>query len=148
MPRIDPEGRARMLWNAYEQTTFCATVDGMTIRIKPGASDSCLDRILATRNVAAWAYITAWNPGSHRLSPQANDAGHEALKKDVASRGFEAVEGEGEPADLSWAPERSLLVFGIPADDAIAIGCRYGQNAIVIGEAGGAARLVRCLPDR
>jgi hypothetical protein len=49
--------------------------------------------------------------------------------------------------DLEWPPEQSLLVVGLSAYDAREIGRRHGQIAIVVGEAGGEARLLRCDVD-
>lgn len=135
------------LWSAYETTVFCATVDGSDVRIRPGETHPSLDRILDARGVTTWAYITAWNPGSHVLSRRENDVKHERLKSDVTGLGFEAFEGRGEPAGSAWEAERSLLVFGLSAHEALAIGRRYGQIAIVVGETGLEARLLKCGTD-
>ncbi len=132
------------LWTAYRRTAFCASVDGIAIRICPDATHPSLDDALHTRRVTTWAYITAWNPGSRQLSRQENDARHQQLKNDVAALGFEVFEGEGFPMNIAWPPERSLLVFGISMQEAIAIGRRYGQHAIVFGEAGRKAELLGC----
>jgi N-formylglutamate deformylase len=135
---------ASALWSAYESTVFCATVDGREIRIRPGETHPSLDRALEARGVTTWAYVTAWNPGSREIPRQENDARHERLKDDVSRLGFDAFEGWGEPADSAWAPEQSLLVLGLSADEALAIGRRYGQIAIVVGETGREAKLLRC----
>ena len=132
------------LWSAYLITVFCASVDGIEIRIRPGDVHPSLDRALEARSVTTWAYITAWNPESRELSRQENDVRHERLKDDVTRLGFQVAEGEGQPADPAWAPEQSLLVFGVSAQEALAIGRRYGQNAIVVGETGRKAKLLKC----
>ena len=132
------------LWNAYQTTAFCATVDGMEIRITPGELHPALDRALHDRRVNTWAYITAWNPGSRQLSHQENELRHQRLKGEVTDLGFHSFEGEGRPADTAWAPEQSLLVLGVSAQEAVGIGLRYGQNAIVVGETGRRARLSAC----
>ncbi|GIS62390.1 MAG: hypothetical protein CM1200mP2_46150 [Planctomycetaceae bacterium] len=46
-----------------------------------------------------------------------------------------------------WEPEISLLVLGIERDDAVAIGRRFDQVAIVCGRTGGVAELVRGLAE-
>lgn len=132
------------LWTTYQRTELSASVDGVEIRLRPGATHPSLDDALQRRKVTTWAYITAWNPGSRQLARQENDARHEQLKNDLAARGFEAFEGEGFPMKLAWPPERCLLVFGISVQEAIAIGRRYGQNAIVVGEAGRKAEFRGC----
>ena len=135
------------LWRAYETTVFGAVVDGEDIRIRPGQTHPSLDRALAARGLTNWAYITAWNPRTHQLSRHENDERNERLRSDVVGLGCEAFEGQGEPADPGWEPEGSLLVFGLPAREALAMGRHYGQNAIVIGETGAEARLLGCDAD-
>ena len=133
-----------VLWSAYESTVFCATLDGTEIRIRPGEMHAPLDHALEARSVTTWAYVTAWNPGSRELSSRENDARHERLKEDIVRLGFEAFEGEGQLTHAAWVPERSLLVLGVPASEAVAIGRRYGQNAIVFGQHRREARLLNC----
>ncbi|MHA4899884.1 DUF3293 domain-containing protein [Enterococcus faecium] len=41
-----------------------------------------------------------------------------------------------------WPPEASLLVLGVPAAEAEELGRRFGQVAVVVGERGGAGRLL------
>jgi hypothetical protein len=52
--------------------------------------------------------------------------------------------GEGIGVDGTWPPERSILVLGIEREAAVQLGGRFGQVAIVFGEAGGPATLVLC----
>jgi len=132
------------LWSAYESTVFCAPLDGTEIHIRPGEINAPLDQALEARSLTTWAFITAWNPGSRGLSRRENDARHERLKEVVARLGFESFEGQGQPTHAAWAPERSLLVLGVPASEAVAIGRRYGQHAIVVGERRREARLLSC----
>ena len=63
----------------------------------------------------------------------------------MARLGFESVEGVGKPSAGVWEPEHSLLVLAISAPEAVALGRRYGQNAIVIGECHGEARLMNVM---
>jgi len=132
------------LLRAYQTTAFCATVDGRAICVRPGDTNSELDQALRRRRVTSWAFITAWNPGSTQLSRRENDIRHDQLKNDLAHLGLEVFEGQGEPANPGWPPERSLLVLGISAQEAVAIGRRYGQIAIVVGETAREATLLGC----
>ncbi len=132
------------LWNAYQATTFVAEIDGVVVRIRPGQPHPDLDHILASLSLGQWAFITAWNPRSQLLSPVENDRRHEELRAAVAEFGYESVEGDGIPAEANWRSERSLLVLGITEDDALALGRRFGQYAIVVGEHGRSARLLAC----
>ena len=132
------------LWNAYQTTVFCASVDGRPIRIKLGEADPWLDRALGDRGVTDWAYITAWNPASRVLPRSENDLRQRSVKDELARRGFATADGQGEPAAATWEPEESVLVFGIDKLEAVALGVKYGQMAIVVGRRHGPARLVPC----
>jgi hypothetical protein len=133
------------LWAAYGRTVFVAKVDGQVLRIHIGLRTPALDEILMRRGLGTWAFITAWNPGSQELSRDANDARHRQLVDHVNRLGLPWFEGQGEPADSGWSPEESILLFGISAVDASRLGRSFGQNAIVVGNRGGEARLLRCL---
>jgi len=139
---LNPDDDA--LWEAYRKTVFVAMIDGKTIRIRVDQVSPELDDLLKLRGVTTWAFITAWNPGSKQLTREANDKRHEHLKEDVSGLNLEAFEGQGEPVDSDWTPEQSLLVAGISAPNAVLLGRRYGQIAIVVGETGGEAKLLRC----
>jgi uncharacterized protein DUF3293 len=134
------------LWSAYESTIFCAKVDGVTINIEPGRHNSTLDGILESRAVTTWAFITAWNPSSRLLTPEENASRQNRLEADINGLGYEMFTGVGQPAEGNWLPEQSVLILGISKEDAIALGGKYGQLAIVVGQYRQAATLVRCLP--
>ena len=46
--------------------------------------------------------------------------------------------------DVAWPPEPSLLVLGIPRKEALRLGRRFGQLAIVAGHKSSPARLLTC----
>ena len=53
-------------------------------------------------------------------------------------------DGWGRGEDLNWEPEQSLLALGVGKAQAIELGRRFGQNAVVWGTAGGLAELLDC----
>jgi hypothetical protein len=101
-----------------------------------------LDALLNNHGVSSWAYVIAVNPGSGRLSDEENSARQRELESDVARLGVRAYPGEGVADDRRWPPEPSLLILGIARGDAVRLGGRYGQVAIVCGELGRAPELV------
>ncbi len=138
-------GRPATLDDHYRATTYRVFVpDEQPIDIRIGEASAKLDALLAKHGVEAWAYVTAWNPASRQLEAQANRARQAALSDVVRERGWVHFEGEGIPANSTWQPEASVLVLGIARSDAVALGARFGQRAIVAGERGGAAVLVYC----
>lgn len=77
---------------------------------------------------AAWAVVTAWNPGARSASPEANARAGAALLTQVRAAGFSslpALNGEAE-----WA-EEALLVPGVRLRQAAAWGSTFGQRAVL-----------------
>ena len=135
---MDPARRAE-LTRAYHATTYAAAVP---LRIRIGEPNAMLDAMLAELGVEEWAYLTAWNPDAKPRAEEANRAAQEALVGDLRAMGLEPHVGAGEADDGSWPPEPSLFVPGLPREQAIALGRRYHQVAIVAGRRGRAPELV------
>lgn len=79
-----------------------------------------------------WAYITSVNPFSEMHTDAENEQLFELLKKEVSK--YKSFLGEGVGTDPAWKPEMSLLILGISKTEAIRLGNKYGQNAIVYGK--------------
>jgi hypothetical protein len=93
---------------------------------------------------ATYAYITAFNPGSIRLSDEENHARLSELNNIVRQLAHPSFPGEGIGDDGVWPPEQSILVLGIEHAAAVQLGRQFGQRAIVFGTLGHAAALVPC----
>lgn len=132
------------LWAAYETTLFTVATPFGKFEIRPGQISPLLDQLLDHLGARNWAYVTAHNPRSQRLSGDENAARHEELKRRVLDGGYPAFEGEGVGQDKTWTPEKSLLIVGIDATEAVALGKEFGQFAIVIGDRGRPAQLRNC----
>ena len=77
-----------------------------------------------------WVLITAWNPDSKPRSREENDGAQERLRAELRVLSWPFVEAVGELGD--WR-EESLLVMAPSADDALELGARYGQVAVLLG---------------
>ncbi len=130
------------LLQAYLTTEYHVSDPTLTIRINHLHPD--LDKFLKMYDSTVWAYITSYNPASHVLPDEENIALHQMLVEDLS--GYICFVGYGVGTNPQWKPEQSLLVLGIDQDAAKAIGKKYGQNAIVVGNAGEAATLVLLEP--
>lgn len=122
---------------AYQNTTYRVLIRGESIDIRIGYRQFRLDELLCGK---PWAFISACNPGSVRTSD--NPERHRALLEKLDELGLERHPGTGVPDRGDWPPEESVLAAGIAEPEAIRIGREFGQNAIVCGEGGQAARLV------
>ena len=132
------------LLDAYRRTAFVANTPSGRLSLRIGQRSSTLDDLLTEQGVTTWAYVTAFNPGSIVLTHEENVARQRELECAVASRGFTAYSGEGVGDDGRWPAESSLLVLGIGRSDAVQLGRRFGQFAIVYGELGREAELLMC----
>jgi hypothetical protein len=132
------------LLEAYRKTAFNVHTPKGHLSLRIGQSCLALDDLLTDQGVSTWTYVTAFNPGSMRLCDRENAFRQHELEGVVASLGVTSYPGEGVADDCRWSPEQSLLILGIARGDAVRLGRRYGQLAILCGELGGAAELVLC----
>ena len=130
---------------AYLATTFRVESSSGQIDIRVGHMHPKLDALLQELGATAWAYVTAWNPGSRPMRADQNALAQDELLRMVRDRGLTLFEGDGIPDRAGWAPERSVWIAGISRQEAVEFGRRFGQNAIVAGREGGVADLVWCV---
>ncbi|MBU6159130.1 MAG: DUF3293 domain-containing protein [Bacteroidetes bacterium] len=126
------------LIKAYTETNFTVYEPAIVIRV--GQINSRLDELLSQSNETSWAYITAWNPYSEPTDKQMNEERNEQLRNDIIHYKF--FDGEVVGTDPTWGPEKSFLIIGINKDEAITIGKKYRQNAIVAGKINEPAELL------
>lgn len=91
--------------------------------------------------------MTAGDLPAEKLSTNVRNL-TDTTRQIIAARGWTAFEGEGIGDNGTWPPEPSYLVLGICRPDAIALGHRFEQAAIVAGDAGGTAELILCNPPQ
>jgi len=110
--------------------------------LRVGEASPEVDRVLARHRQSEWAFITACNPGSQRLSPAENARRMAHLEAVCLYHSWYHYLGAGVGRDGSWPPEPSFLVVGVSEPEAVAVARHFGQNAIVAGRVGEPARLV------
>jgi putative PIN family toxin of toxin-antitoxin system len=121
---------------AYEKALYVVQ-GGPVLRI--GERSAELEAWLDTQAAATAAFITAANPRGEQSSHAANEAAMSALH---ASLAWPYLPAEGRDPEGRWSAEPSALVLGISRPDAVALGRRLAQNAIVFVEKGAAPELV------
>lgn len=120
------------LMTAYAATDFAADTPVGAVVLKVGSENSKLRECYKKFNTQWAAFITAWNPGSRKQPAEWNDNAHAKLIARINAGGYRFFEGEGRDPNGVWAPERSLLIFGIERHVAEEIGREFGQAAIVV----------------
>lgn len=137
------QGRAG-LERAYRRTTYRVDAPGGSIDLRIGEASPALDALLRSEGVDCWAFVTAWNPRSEKLSIKNNRLRNIALCGELRCAGLRWWPGQGVGDGGDWPPEDSLLVLGLNAVDALALGRRHGQHAVVTGRVGECAVLRWC----
>jgi hypothetical protein len=117
-----------------------APVGPFTIRIDKKTPP--LDDLLRQYGTQCWAFVTACNPASQPLTEEENQRREAALERTVREAGYRYVHGSGCDDADHWPAEPSLLILGITVEDAVTLGRRFGQNAILVGEMGAKAQLL------
>lgn len=127
---------------AYLKTAYVTEKPKLSIKI--GEINSALNVFLFDNNSFFWAFVSACNPYSSILSDGENELLHSELIEKVKSMKLRYCEGAGIPSDESWKAEKSLLILDISKKEAIELGKKYKQNAIVVGKLNQAPELVFC----
>ena len=145
---ITPKNRLLLgqpLIELYERTRYEAHLPAGTLVLRHGERAAALDALLEP-DAPEWAFITAWNPGSRRLSRPENERRQRELVRSLSGRyrlypGAGVGEATGREA---WPAELSVLVLGIPLGEALSHGREWGQLAILAGARGEHARVILC----
>ena len=130
----------KQLLEAYQQTTYRILDPEFNIRV--GELHPSLDQYLEKSEHSTWAFITAWNPKSQELTISENRDRNRSLVAQLKSQEFSAYKALGVPDKGDWIPEDSIFIPGISRKQAIKLGEKFYQNAIVFGEIGKSAELL------
>jgi len=114
---------------AYRDTDYIVD-DDPPLRLKVGEQNDGARIVMASFNVESAAFITAWNPGSQKLSMHDNLDRQADLLEEIEKLRLNYFVGRGEHPDEGWS-EDSYLVLGISAEDAMTLARQFGQNAFL-----------------
>jgi len=122
------------LLRAYGATTWRVATAGGPVELRLGAPTV----------LRSLAILTAYNPRSELRAREPNEAANARLAADIVRAGGSAAPalalGTGDDAD-AWT-EPGFAVSGLDLASVVALGVRYGQNAIVWVDEAGRAGLV------
>ena len=126
------------LIQAYKAT--CYSILNPKIDIYLEKENEALKSFLKEQSLDSWCFITAWNPFSKALSIEENTALNKKLEADLIHYAiFPAI---GKDTLGKWSPEISFFVGNISKEQAMFLGKKYEQNAIVFWDAQKKADLV------
>ena len=131
------------LIHAYRATDY-RVYGSPPFKLRVGAASTECDALMLAQGVISAAYLTAWNPHSSLVSEVENIAAQDRLRQELSTAGFAALDGEGVGHTGDWPPEPSLLVLGIPRNEATRLARKYRQNAFLWIARGQATELVLC----
>ncbi len=101
-----------------------------------------LRNLLGRAGVVSSCFISAYNPRSEPRTDEENAQAQAQLVQDVRQMGLRYLEGVGEDPEGGCAGEPCLLVLGISRENAVMLGNRYGQNALLWSDAEGVPQLL------
>ena len=134
--------RTTELEAAYRATTYRVYLPGGQCDLRPAIASETLRCWLETAGVTGFAILTAHNPGSSPLDENENSCRQSQLECELLESGVETYTGENVADSDDWPAEESCFVSDLPIDEAMALGEKYGQNAIVCGGHDGVPELV------
>ena len=130
------------LEDAYRATTYRVFLPGGSCELRLGVASETLRCWLETAGALRFAIVTAHNPGSQALDAEQNALRQAQLECELLEAGFEPYAGENVADDGEWADEETCFVVDIGLEEAIALGEKYGQSAIICGADDGVPELL------
>ena len=126
---------------AYTATDFVVFDGGERWSLHVGVASARSNTLLDRHGATCATVVTAFNPRSRVLAPEANEARHRALVRMLEERAVTFLLGEGRDPSGRWTAETECIVFGISLAEGLEIARRFDQNAVVFIERGKAPRL-------
>jgi len=126
---------------AYTATDFVVFDGPEQWAIHVGVASPRVDALMDRHGAACATIVTAFNPRSRVLPPEANKARHQSLVRLLEERGLTFLLGEGRDPSGQWTAETECIVFSISLAEGLEIARRFDQNAVVFVERGKAPRL-------
>lgn len=137
--------RFEALRRAYQGSQYEVQLPGgKWVVLRHGQPNSEFDDYLEQNHPRAWSwvFVTAWNPKSVQVSEPENLAAMDRLRAELKKLGVPYLDGVGRGAS-GWE-EPSLLAIGPALWDAMRLGARFGQNAVLVGRKHEDAAVVWC----
>lgn len=117
--------------DAFHATHYRVDAPDGAFVLRIGVVSPELRWLHAARGVECSAYLTAWNPLGQVAPPAQNAVWQAAMRADLVALGVDVIEGEGRDPASGWA-EQSVLALGLGRAQAVRLGERYQQLAVLV----------------
>ncbi|MEO6760509.1 MAG: DUF3293 domain-containing protein [Saprospiraceae bacterium] len=136
----DSASRLDQHWvSAYLRTTYRVLTPPFDRRI--GETNKAFDHWLENQGADQFTFLTAWNPFSAALTPAENECRNRELESELLELGVAVYPGLGIGDDPTWSPEASFCALDLPPEEAVRLGQKFAQNALVYGRKGSVPEL-------
>lgn len=115
---------------AFHATDYRVDVHDHAFVLHIGEHSRALQQLHAAHGVNSSAYLTAWNPFGEIAPSDRNAERQIALRRDLDNLHVPVLSGEGRDPASGWA-EVSVLTLGLSREQAVALGDKYQQLAIL-----------------
>lgn len=132
-----PDWLDQRLVEAYLRTVYSLPDFDVTV----GRNHCAFEKWLGEQGVKTFAFITASNPASRILSGSENTQKNKDLEADLQKVSRIVLPARHIALAGNWPPEESFWAGSISDENAILLGRKYGQNAIVRWKKGGVPEL-------
>jgi hypothetical protein len=115
---------------AYKTACFRVLIeDGFILRLEE--VNHQLVSLFDKNQVESATFITAYNPFSQPTTEHENIATQAEMQAEITSLNLSSYPGQGEDPTGQWPGEVSTLVMGMGLEEAMVLGVKYQQNAII-----------------
>lgn len=132
-PSQPPQEEFHALAAAYKKTLYAVQIGGETVNIRVGNHTPSITALLQKYQQTTWALITAHNPHSQLTDTAQNTRQTLALEKAIQQLARPYLSAVNIDPQGNWPDENSFFIIGINQTQAITLGQRFHQNAILFG---------------
>ncbi|HET8899949.1 MAG TPA: DUF3293 domain-containing protein [Rhodanobacteraceae bacterium] len=136
MSRVSPALQA-----AYAAANYAIRERSGSLRLRIGGTDAALASLLARHGSDHAALVSAFNPRSERLSRAMNRQRHAWLLARLQAERRRWLPARNSDPGGDFPAEAAVLIFDLDLADARGLGRAFDQNAVVLIDARGLARL-------
>lgn len=127
---IDKKKRLKLI-QAYAQTSYRVYVGRKYIDFRVGELVNSINWCYGRERITSWLFVSAENPYSCRLAIKENNVRTQRLARFLSKSCFKFVAGYGIPDHDNWPVELGFFLLNANFTNAVSIGRRFEQNALV-----------------